>query len=230
VALPGGGQGGAPTIADVDADGLPEIGVAGATRYTVFRRDGTVAWGAATSDRSSNATGSTVFDLDGDGAVEVVYRDEAFLRVYRGADGVLLAKHAMHSSTWSELPVAADLDADGHAEIVVTSDRLGIHSGLNDTGVYVLQDVANKWTRTRRIWNQHGYHVTNVHEDGSVPVTESPHWLVPGLNAFRLNAFVPGESADEHDAFTYRASDGVRASDPATVRIAIRPPAGPSPD
>ncbi|HYR16508.1 MAG TPA: Ig-like domain-containing protein, partial [Mycobacterium sp.] len=83
VPLPGGGQGGAPTIADLDGDGIPEIVVAGATQLVVFNRDGTVRWQTATSDRSSNSTSATVFDLDGDGVVEVIYRDEVFLRIYR---------------------------------------------------------------------------------------------------------------------------------------------------
>ena len=222
VALPGGGQGGAPTVADLDADGVPEIGVAGATNYVVFRRDGSVRWKSAVSDRSSNSTGATVFDFDGDGSVEVVYRDEQFLRVYRGADGVLLARLRIGSATWSEQPVVVDVDNDGHAEIVVSSDRLG-SAGVGDTGIHVLEDVADLWARTRRIWNQHSYHVTNVDEHGAIPPVETPNWLVPGLNHFRLNAFLPGESPDLADAFTYRASDGALASETATVRIAVRP-------
>ncbi|MGH9204078.1 MAG: PASTA domain-containing protein, partial [Vicinamibacterales bacterium] len=91
-------------------------------------------------------------------------------------------------------------------------------------GIIVFQDVANKWKRTRRIWNQHSYHVTNVNEDATIPTNESAHWLIPGLNAFRTNAFVPGESEDETDSFTYVASDGVLESNPATVHIAIRTP------
>jgi RHS repeat-associated protein len=224
VPIPGGGlggSGGSPTVADLDGDGIPEIGIAAAVNYLVFNRDGAIRWKAATSDRSSRSTGSTVFDFDGDGNVEVVYRDEVFLRVYRGADGLLLAKVPVSSATWAELPVVADVDNDGHADIVVTSDRL-LDNSVASTGVFVLQDVFNKWTRTRRIWNQHGYHVTNVDEDGTIPAVESPHWLVPGLNSFRLNAFLPGESPDQTDSFTYRASDGTLQSNIASVRITVR--------
>ncbi len=222
VAIPGGGQGGAPLIVDVDGDGIPEIGVAGASHYVLFNRDGSVRWKAAISDRSSNSTGAVAFDLDGDGQVEIIYRDERFLRIFRGADGVLLAKVPVQSSTWAEQPVVVDVDNDGHADIVVTSDLFTGATG--DTGVLVFQDVANKWTRTRRIWNQHSYHVTNVNEDGTVPAVETPHWLVPGLDAFRTNAFVPGESADASDSFTYVATDGILDSNVATVRLAVRTP------
>jgi RHS repeat-associated protein len=222
VPIPGGGQGGAPLVVDVDGDGLPEIGVAAAAHYVLFNRDGSVRWRSAISDRTSNFTGAVAFDLNGDGEVEIIYRDEYFLRIYRGGDGVLLARTPVGSATWAEEPVVADVDNDGHADIIVSSDLF--QQSVGDTGIIVFQDVANKWKRTRRIWNQHGYHVTNVNEDATIPVNESAHWLVPGLNAFRTNAFVPGESADEADSFTYLASDGVLESNVATVRIAIRTP------
>ena len=220
VPLPGGGQGGAPLVADVDGDGWPEIGVAGAMSYVVFNRDGAVRWRSAISDRSSNSTGSTAFDLDGDGTLEIIYRDEYFLRIYRGSDGLLLSKVPVSSATWAEVPTVADVDNDGHADILVSSD---LGSGATDTGVIVINDALNLWTRTRRIWNQHAYHVTNVTEAGAVPVVETPHWLLPGLNAFRTNAFGEGESADASDAFTYVASDGVLQSNIGTARIAVRP-------
>jgi hypothetical protein len=43
----------------------------------------------------------------------------------------------------------------------------------------------------RQIRNQHSYHVTNVNEDGTVPVVETPHFTIPDLNNFRLNALMP---------------------------------------
>jgi RHS repeat-associated protein len=222
VVLPGGGQGGAPTIADVDGDGVPEIGVAGAGHYVIFNRDGSVRWKHIISDRTSNSTGATVFDLDNDGSVEVIYRDEAYLRIFRGGDGVLLAKIAIGSSTWSEMPVVADVDNDGHADIVVTSDRFFSSNNLADTGVYVLTDVANRWARTRRIWNQHGYHVTNIDEDGAVPGIEAEHWLRPGLNSFRLNRLQLDLDQDHSDTFEYVVNDGAADSDRAVVSVAVR--------
>ena len=63
-ALPGGGEGGAPTVGDFDGDGRPEIGVAGASTYTAFDTDGSVLWSAPTQDGTSRVTGSTVFDLE----------------------------------------------------------------------------------------------------------------------------------------------------------------------
>ena len=39
---------------------------------------------------------------------------------------------------------------------------------------------------TRRIWNQHTYHVTNVREDGTIPQFETTWWNRG--NTFRANA------------------------------------------
>jgi RHS repeat-associated protein len=220
VQIPGGGQGGAPLVADVDGDGYPEIGVAGATSFVVFNRDGSVRWRSTISDRSSNSTGSVAFDLDGDGAIEIIYRDEYFLRIYRGSDGRLLGKIPVSSATWAEVPTVADVDNDGHADIVVSSDVL---NAATDSGIIVINDALNLWKRTRRTWNQHAYQVTNVNEDGTVPLVETPHWLLPGLNGFRTNAFPEYESAESSDAFTYVARDGVLQSNVATVRINVWP-------
>ena len=69
VPLPGGGMGGAPLIVDVDGDGTPEIGVAAASHFILFNRDGRVRWRSSISDRTSNSTGAVAFDLNGDGQV-----------------------------------------------------------------------------------------------------------------------------------------------------------------
>ena len=52
--------------------------------------------------------------------------------------------------------------------------------------------------RTRRIWNQHTYHVTNVDEDGRVPALEARNWDNPSLNNFRQNV-QPGGLFDAPD-------------------------------
>lgn len=52
---------------------------------------------------------------------------------------------------------------------------------------------AGIWVRTRRVWNQYTYHVTNVEEDGSIPAVEPANWAQPGLNDFRQNKQPGGE-------------------------------------
>lgn len=151
IALPGGGTGGTPTVADFDGDGFPEIAAAGAQAYTVFdpdcapvatvarlggRCDATartgVLWSRPSQDASSNVTGSTSFDFEGDGRVEAVYADECFARVYDGRTGTVLFSQHHSSCTWYENPVVADVDGDLRAELVVGSN---FNCGSTTTGI-----------------------------------------------------------------------------------------------
>ncbi|NMC68850.1 MAG: VCBS repeat-containing protein [Myxococcales bacterium] len=185
--------GGPPTIADFDGDGRPEVAAAGGYGYVIFEgEDGRPLWFMETIDRSSRCTGSSVFDFEGDGAAEAVYGDEYHLHVYRGADGFELFTTCNTSATHWEYPVIVDVDNDQHAEIVIARNNYNPAFVCDDgsrgpTGIAVIGDLANNWVRTRRIWNQHTYHVTNVEENGTVPRAERRNWTVPGLNNFRQN-------------------------------------------
>jgi beta-lactam-binding protein with PASTA domain len=176
--LPGGGGGGAPCIADYDNDRVPEIGVAGSRFYTVFESDGSIKWQSGTSDLSSNITGSSVFDFEGDGSAEVVYADEKKFRIYRGIDGEILYDLPNTSHTVTEYPVVADVDNDNNAEIIVVAN--GINNGLR-----IIGDANDTWVNTRKIWNQHAYHITNVNDDGTIPQFEANNWET--FNNYRQN-------------------------------------------
>ena len=206
-------EGGPPTVADFDGDGEAEVGVAGADYYTVFDLeccnvmpacDATptgnpdcqapgVRWAVPNEDCSSRVTGSSVFDFDGDGAAEVVYNDECKFRIMRGTDGAVLFEKANHSHTRLEYTVIADTDNDGNAEIVFiengwcSSARCGVAACSEPTtGIQIWGDANDGWVPTRRIWNQHAYHVTNITEDGLLPPGgEIPNWLV--FNNYRQN-------------------------------------------
>lgn len=190
IALPGGGWGGPPTVADVDNDGLPEIGIAGATQYTVFNHDGSVLWSTPTHDLSS-ATGSTVFDFEGDGSVEIVYADEYYFRVYRGIDGAVLMEIDNPNGTAYDYPLVADINNDNSAELIVPSNNynyaLGRVSSPGAHGIRVYHSSAGNWAPTRSIWNQHAYYIDNVNDDGTIPVTPASSWSTH--NTFRLNQF-----------------------------------------
>lgn len=189
VAIPGGGYGGPPTVADFDGDGKPDIGVAGAIRYVVIGPNGAIKWQATVQDSSSNRTGSSVFDFENDGRAEVVYGDELFLRVYDGTNGAVLFEQAKSSCTWYEYPLVADVDANGSADILsVANNNCGFGP---QRGVYVWSDP--NWVDTRDVWNEYTYHITNVLQDGTIPSDEAANWLTPGLNNFRLNQYLPGE-------------------------------------
>jgi hypothetical protein len=212
IAIPGGGLGGPPTISDFDGDGRPEIAAAGGSSYSVYdlARPGEdivvpmgdpapalgaafVRWSQATQDQSSNVTGSSVFDFQGDGIAEVIYADECYVRVYSGLDGQLLLEQENSTGTIHEYPLVVDVDADGNSEILVVANEThtgcdGIPGYTYRRGVFVLGDTFDQWVLTRRVWNQHAYHVTNVSAAGLVPGVEVDNWSDPGLNNYRQNA------------------------------------------
>jgi hypothetical protein len=194
-----GGRIGPPTVADFTGDGTREIGVAARNRYITLevdlsnanpRFDQARLWAAETQDQSSNMTGSSVFDFEGDGRAEVVYNDELKLRVFDGATGAVLFEQDNTSYTALEYPIIADVDNDGSAEIVVSTNDFECGSILSCTpgfsGIRVFSDANDNWVSTRRIWNQHTYHIDNIEEDGSVPAVEPASWL--SHNTYRLNA------------------------------------------
>jgi len=213
VAIPGGGTGGAPTVADFDGDGRPEFAAAGRGNYAVYdldctesgepsfcasgRTDG-ILWSREVQDRSSSVTGSSVFDFEGDGKAEVIYNDECSLYVLDGENGSILLQRLNSSRTAAEYPLIVDVDADGNSEFIVPAndDKIvrdecalewpeepvpGTH------GLFAFGDLNDKWVRTRQVWNQHSYHVTNVDASGTVPPVESNSWTGSGLNNYRQN-------------------------------------------
>jgi hypothetical protein len=199
--------GGAPTVADFNGDGVPDIGAAGAVGYIVFDgkkmmdptvpNDGITLWFQTTHDCSSAVTGSAVFDFNGDGKAEAVYSDEYRLYMYDGLTGAnLLTPICNTTGTLWEYPVVADVDNDGQADIVVASNAYGItcpDDGSKQSGIRVFGSKNGSWVRTRRVWNQHTYHITNIQEDGTVPAVEPANWAQPGLNNYRQNRQPEGE-------------------------------------
>lgn len=196
VSTAGANEGGPPTVADFDGDGFAEVGAASSTAYVVFDFQCTgdplpeecerewVRWLVENDDCSSRATGSSVFDFDGDGSAEVVYADETTFRIFRGTDGAVLYEDTTHdSNTRLEMPIVVDVDNDGKSEVVIPEPNVHPDRG----GIEVWEDADNNWVRTRRIWNQHAYSVTNVTEDGRIPRRPEPNWASARLNNFRQN-------------------------------------------
>lgn len=188
--LPGFGFGGAPTIADLDGDGLREIGVANGENYVVIKSNGELLWQSTTRDYSSGATSSTVFDLNGDNRNEILYADEFYLRIYNGSDGSVLSEIRNTSATTFEFPVVADIDNDRHADVVVVSNQyLQARRGdpFTDTtyGVRAFESASNSWMPTRAVWNQHAYNINNINDDLTVPSHPINSWQ--SHNTFRVN-------------------------------------------
>jgi len=181
---PGGpfrGEGGPPMIADVDGDGLPEIGVAGTKKLSMFNGNGSILWSADIKDPSS-VTSASAFDFDGDGRTEIVYRDSESVKIFNGRNGDILFEDMAGSGTFIEMPVVADVDNDNSAEIIVACNS---HVSGNVHGIRVYEDTLDHWVNTRKIWNQHAYVTTNIHEDGRIPKEPINNWEV--YNNFRQN-------------------------------------------
>ena len=160
-------------IADFDGDGYLEVGLHyqidpnSATPGTyavvddILTTNGDLLWSIITTDQSST-TGSTVYDFDGDGDSEVVYRDEDNLRILDGRTGQVIYISACQSGTRWEYPVVADVNGDGTTNIICT---------CTGQGVTVFESNNLPWVPSRSVWNQHGYNVTNVNDDLTIPTT-----------------------------------------------------------
>lgn len=225
------GGGGPPTIGDFNADGYPDIALAGGVGYVVFDgkklADGSpvanaLLWSRETQDCSSAATGSTLFDFDGDGKVEAVYADEENLHVYDSATGTELFTTCNTSGTLIEYPLVADLDNDGQADLIVVSNAYAFSCVGNSTrfaGVRVFSSMDNNWVVTRRVWNQHAYVVTNIEENGKVPSPAMNNWQVAGLNNFRQNK-QPGSEFAAADAVV--SVTGVCLGNDVELQVTLR--------
>jgi hypothetical protein len=208
--------GGPPTVGDFDGDGEAEIGVAGGYKYVVYEGNGTVKWSNETNDYSSSMTGSSVFDFEGDGSVEVIYADEYYLRIYNGTNGNVLWAYWLGSGTLLELPVIADVDNDNNAEIVMICNDY--HPWGSNTGVYVFGDLNDNWVNTRKIWNQHTYHITNVNDNATIPQYEKNNWEI--YNNFRCQALVTNLFAAPDLSACYIRVDNT--SFPTSINITAR--------
>ena len=187
--------GGAPTIADFDGDGLPEIGVASQSAYSVWKPGKGWIWSTPTYDCSAN-TGSSVFDFEGKGNATVVYSDQCNFHVFDGKTGATLISEPNLSCTAYEMPLVADIDGSGRAKILVPNNNIcDFHTVCSANwaqlqrmvGLKALKSPTDKWVNTRSVWNEHTYHVTNVNLDGTLPWPEPNSWDPKQSNSYRQN-------------------------------------------
>lgn len=160
--------GGVATIDDLNNDCFPEIIVVYNKVLLVLSYIGSDTlkpyFSIATSD-NSGITGSTVFDLNQDGIKEVIYRDETEFMIINGLDGTLYETKPLLSVTGSEYPIICDIDNDNQAEILVSG---GIEN-RDSVRIFCFESATTPWAPARKVWNQSGYHITNVNDDLTIP-------------------------------------------------------------
>lgn len=204
----------APTIADFDGDGKPEIGVSAMNRYTVIKRNGTILWQSVLYDGTWGGLSAAAFDFDGDGAVEIVHNDMQYLRIFSGRTGETLFATPNSTATVYDAPIVADVDGDGHAEIIAPANYGYTY---NYHGIRVFQNACDAWGPTRKIWNEYNYHITNVNDDGTIPSKETPNWTI--YNNYRENPLLSGAVKTDLTASSITVA---QSNFPASVTVSAR--------
>ncbi|WP_165823815.1 T9SS type A sorting domain-containing protein [Pseudochryseolinea flava] len=180
-------------IADIDGDTLMNaVYVSGKYLYALKEANGNLEllWRENVVEETSGYTGCTTFDLNGDNHAEVIYRDEDYFYIFNTTDiGVVKSPPVRcPSRTHYEYPVVVDVDGDGAAEICVTcsadESTLGKNQQMFAAGEIRVYESANiPWMPARKVWNQHGYMVTNVNDDLTIPRVQQLHHLPYAENA-----------------------------------------------
>ena len=94
------------------------------------------------------------------------------------------------SGTVTDYPTLGDVNGDGVVDIV-----LGGYEGI-----FVLSHIG-RWVDSRPLWNQHNYHITNINDDWSVPISEQNSWALH--NTYRTQTPERTPSPSYQLTFTY---------------------------
>ncbi|WP_169737650.1 Ig-like domain-containing protein, partial [Thermonema rossianum] len=213
--------GGRINIGDFNNDGDVELGAAGRNIYVALDFDAntgalTELWTKSSLQDGSQRTGSTLFDFEGDGINEVVYSDETTLYIWRGSDGYELAAIPSASGTRTEYPLVADVNGDDQAEIIIAAQGTpGPSNSSNNGFIEVYRALNRPWITARKIWNQHGYFVTNVNDDGTIPAMQQDP-IIAGVNNVFNRFLVQTTILKQNGIPTYAAPNAQISFDPNT--------------
>jgi hypothetical protein len=184
------GAGGYPVaIQDLDGDARSELlfGYHDHLYVLALEDEECVVRWSKKIDTTDGLSSGTAFDLLGDGTAEAIHADRSHVRLYAD-DGELLfqTEHSARESIAN--PVVADIDGDGAAEILIASSEPVASDGLDplmvSSSLMVLENADDQFAPTRRVWNQHTYHHSDVTELGHIPVTLPSVAIADG---FRVN-------------------------------------------
>lgn len=178
-------------LGDANGDGkLEALFVAGNQLFCLaFDAGGnlTLLWVRTINDSLSGILALTVYDFNNDGKPEVVYRDSQELVVVDGITGATKIWSATcQSHTFTEGPVIADVNGDGNTDICVpcytnagafdVTKATAQQQSLGQTRMYYSN--SNAWLPTRKVWNEHGYYVSNINDNLTLPFPQMDQSLV----------------------------------------------------
>jgi hypothetical protein len=119
-----------PAVADVDADGLPDVIWGAYDVVALNAADGSLKWRAANGNRVWPSV--AVADIDGNGTLEVIAgRGGNSVTVYNGAGGVVWSRSPFEPGTEVRTLAVEDLEWGGQLEIVVGRAGSGATRQLN---------------------------------------------------------------------------------------------------
>lgn len=163
-----GRGGGVPFVGDIDGDCFAEIGISYVNKIVFYKYDGTKNLRKVYTKPITEfvgVIGITMFDLNQDGRQEIIYRDETQFSILDGPTGNTIFSYPIFSTTSFEHPIVADVDHDGSAEILVE----GGTTSYDTTYVFCFESANLPWAPARSVWNQAGYHITNINDDLTIP-------------------------------------------------------------
>ncbi len=161
--------GNVPAVHDFNGDGIDELALpdCDSKRVTIYQLQDNALLPRWSADNVVGAVGTSsvaAFDFQGAGAADLLYADTQVSALYAGGNGRMIFEGVRLGLPIMGSPVIADVDNDGSADLLLPAYETGSGAILT-----VLEDKMGGWMGARRIWNQHAYHVTNVHEDARIP-------------------------------------------------------------
>jgi len=161
--------------------GGEQLGIvyAGYTSVDMLDANGEIVWQYLMDDMGSGKIGLSSYDFNGNGRDEVIVQDHFKVAIVDGLTGKELFQVANSTATLWEYPIVVDLEGDNNAEmIVVSNNKIGNYNINTGVSVYQSSDNNKPWVNATRIWNQHSFHMTNINQDGTVPLVEENSWLL----------------------------------------------------
>ncbi len=122
----------APTVYDLDDDGIPEVMIGGSTQVTAWRADGSVMPGFPQPVGATITSTLAVGDITGDGLPEIFAESVSGLLYSFQIDGTTTpgwpANFGLSNSYAA--PSIGDLDGDGQREVLVAGYQIVDHIGV----------------------------------------------------------------------------------------------------